>query len=546
MGVRPAARRASSRGCARSAPSTARCSIFDEVMTGFRVALRRRAGALRHRRRTSPTFGKVIGGGLPRRRLRRPARRSWSCSRRSARSTRPARCRATRWRWPPASPRSTRSGRAGRLRPAGAHAAPRSSAASRGAGEAHDGHRQPRRLDADGCSSRPARCARLRRRRAGRHRALRPRSSAHCSTAGVYLPPSPVRGGVRLARRTARPRSRAPPRPSAPSPPRSTRPRPRDRPAGRPRGGGERGLGPGGAAARGPRRAAAVRARSPAPRFADGVEAIYEGFLVHHARGRVFAAAGPPARPAARRLPLRHAAWSASAARATSRRSRRSPTSSRWPPTCGRRATSTATTAGSGSRPRGTWPGPATAPSTGQGRAAGRRPRAAARARGSRRAGPPPARPARAADGAGGARRVSYRDLREWIDLLRRAGELVEIDARGRPAPRDHRDRRPRHEGAAAPRCCSATCAARSMPLLINQFGTERRMCLALGVERLDDVAAADRRRARADARRRAWWTRCARSASSSRSPTRCRRRCAARRARRSCSTRPTSTGCRS
>jgi hypothetical protein len=26
------------------------------------------------------------------------------------------------------------------------------------------------------------------------------------------------------------------------------------------------------------------------PRFADGVEAIYEGFLVHHARGRVFAA----------------------------------------------------------------------------------------------------------------------------------------------------------------------------------------------------------------------------------------------------------------
>ena len=27
-------------------------------------------------------------------------------------------------------------------------------------------------------------------------------------------------------------------------------------------------------------------------------------------------------------------------------------------------------------------------------------------------------------------------------------------------------------------------------PLLINQFGTERRMCLALGVDRLDDAAA--------------------------------------------------------
>ena len=31
---------------------------------------------------------------------------------------------------------------------------------------------------------------------------------------------------------------------------------------------------------------------------------------------------------------------------------------------------------------------------------------------------------------------------------------------------------------------------AREHPLLINQFGTERRMCLAFGVERLDDVAA--------------------------------------------------------
>ena len=27
-----------------------------------------------------------------------------------------------------------------------------------------------------------------------------------------------------------------------------------------------------------------------------------------------------------------------------------------------------------------------------------------------------------------------------------------------------------------------------SMPLLINQFGSERRMCLALGVERVEDV----------------------------------------------------------
>ena len=31
------------------------------------------------------------------------------------------------------------------------------------------------------------------------------------------------------------------------------------------------------------------------------------------------------------------------------------------------------------------------------------------------------------------------------------------------------------------------------MPLLINQFGTERRMCMALGVERLDDLGAGSR-----------------------------------------------------
>ena len=39
-------------------------------------------------------------------------------------------------------------------------------------------------------------------------------------------------------------------------------------------------------------------------------------------------------------------------------------------------------------------------------------------------------------------------------------------------------------------RSCSRTPKGSQHPLLINQFGTERRMCLAFGVERLDDVAA--------------------------------------------------------
>jgi 4-hydroxy-3-polyprenylbenzoate decarboxylase len=80
-------------------------------------------------------------------------------------------------------------------------------------------------------------------------------------------------------------------------------------------------------------------------------------------------------------------------------------------------------------------------------------------------------------------------NLRDWIALLEREGELarisVEVDPRlevteivdrtvrsGGPALLFERPKGSRH------------------PLLINQFGTERRMCLAFDVDRLDDVAA--------------------------------------------------------
>ena len=72
--------------------------IFDEVMTGFRVAL---GGAQAYYGVTPDlsTFGKIIGGGMPvgcfggkRAIMERIAR--------SARSTRLARCRAIHWPWP--------------------------------------------------------------------------------------------------------------------------------------------------------------------------------------------------------------------------------------------------------------------------------------------------------------------------------------------------------------------------------------------------------------------------------------------------------------
>jgi 4-hydroxy-3-polyprenylbenzoate decarboxylase len=79
-------------------------------------------------------------------------------------------------------------------------------------------------------------------------------------------------------------------------------------------------------------------------------------------------------------------------------------------------------------------------------------------------------------------------DLRDWIALLEREGELVRVSAEVDPhlEVTEIVDRTVKAGGPALlfenPRS--------THPLLINQFGTERRMCLALGVERLDDVAA--------------------------------------------------------
>jgi 4-hydroxy-3-polyprenylbenzoate decarboxylase len=80
------------------------------------------------------------------------------------------------------------------------------------------------------------------------------------------------------------------------------------------------------------------------------------------------------------------------------------------------------------------------------------------------------------------------RDLRSWIALLEREGELVRVSAEVDPhlEVTEIVDRTVKAGGPALlfenPKSGHA--------LLINQFGTERRMCLALGVDRLDDVAA--------------------------------------------------------
>ncbi len=79
-------------------------------------------------------------------------------------------------------------------------------------------------------------------------------------------------------------------------------------------------------------------------------------------------------------------------------------------------------------------------------------------------------------------------DLREWISLLEREGELVRISAEVDP-DLEITEIVDRTVKAGGPALLFENPKGSRHPLLINQFGTERRMCLAFGVERLDDLA---------------------------------------------------------
>jgi 4-hydroxy-3-polyprenylbenzoate decarboxylase len=83
---------------------------------------------------------------------------------------------------------------------------------------------------------------------------------------------------------------------------------------------------------------------------------------------------------------------------------------------------------------------------------------------------------------------VAFADLRSWIEVLRREGELVEIDVEVDPYL-EVTEIVDRTVKAGGPALIFRRPKGSSIPLLVNQFGTERRMCLALGVASLDDVA---------------------------------------------------------
>src|ERR671935_77874 len=81
------------------------------------------------------------------------------------------------------------------------------------------------------------------------------------------------------------------------------------------------------------------------------------------------------------------------------------------------------------------------------------------------------------------------RDLREWIALLEREGELVRVGAEVDPDLEitEIVDRTVKRGG---PALLFERPKGSTHPLLINQFGTERRMCLAFGAPSLDAVGA--------------------------------------------------------
>ena len=132
------------------------------------------------------------------------------------------------------------------------------------------------------------------------------------------------------------------------------------------------------------------------------------------------------------------------------------------------------------------------------------------------------------------------KDLRDWIALLEREGELVRVSAEVDP-DLEITEIVDRTVKAGGPALLFEKPKGAEHPLLINQFGTERRMCLAFGVERLDDVAqkvadVLEMQPPRGCSRRSAG------CASSSPSPTPARRRSARACARRSCCAATTST----
>ncbi|MCX8052744.1 MAG: menaquinone biosynthesis decarboxylase [Armatimonadetes bacterium] len=84
---------------------------------------------------------------------------------------------------------------------------------------------------------------------------------------------------------------------------------------------------------------------------------------------------------------------------------------------------------------------------------------------------------------------MAYADLRDFVSRLEREGELVRVRQHISPELEitEIADRTVKSGG---PALLFEDVEGSRLPVLINQFGTMRRMAMALGVERLDDIGA--------------------------------------------------------
>jgi len=93
--------------------------------------------------------------------------------------------------------------------------------------------------------------------------------------------------------------------------------------------------------------------------------------------------------------------------------------------------------------------------------------------------------------------RLAFDDLRQWITALERAGELKKVKTEVDPILEITEIADRVSKGAAKKYGCPGGPAllfenvkgANGVPVLINQFGSERRMQMALGVDSLDEIA---------------------------------------------------------
>ncbi|HBQ27448.1 MAG TPA: menaquinone biosynthesis decarboxylase, partial [Syntrophomonas sp.] len=83
---------------------------------------------------------------------------------------------------------------------------------------------------------------------------------------------------------------------------------------------------------------------------------------------------------------------------------------------------------------------------------------------------------------------MAYKDLREFIDRLEQEGELKRIDVEVDPELEiaEITDRVSKDYG---PALLFKNVKGSDMPVLINAFGSEKRMNMSLGVNKLDDIA---------------------------------------------------------